>query len=83
MANAHLRILCFGPARECTGASELLFETDVPCSVGDLRVSLLNAYPAMGSSDTVRIAVDQAYSTDDHMLLGDEEIAIILPVSGG
>jgi molybdopterin converting factor small subunit len=83
MANAHLRILCFGPARECTGSSELLFETNVPCSVGDLRISLLNAYPTMGTADTVRIAVDQAYSTDDRVLIGGEEIAIILPVSGG
>lgn len=55
----------------------------VPCSVGDLRIELLNAFPSLGTLQTLRIAVDQAYSNDDRMIQGDEEIAIILPVSGG
>ncbi len=78
-----LKILCFGPARDCTGAAELSFEMEVPCSVGDLRKALRIAYPTIGDLNTLRIAVAQEYSTDDRIIQGDEEIAIILPVSGG
>lgn len=83
MLNSSLKILCFGPARACTGSAEINFPIDVPCTVRDLRSALLRAYPALGDRDTVRIAVAQEYSTDDRTIQGDEEIAIILPVSGG
>lgn len=78
-----LKILCFGPARACTGHAEIRFPMDVPCTVGELRMALLKNYPTLGNLNAVRIAVDQAYSNDDRMIQGDEEIAIILPVSGG
>lgn len=56
---------------------------DVPCTVGDLRHALLQVYPTLGDLNTVRIAVAQEYCFDDHVIQGNEEIAIILPVSGG
>lgn len=33
--------------------------------------------------DTVRIALNQGYTTDDPILNGDEEIAFFPPVTGG
>lgn len=55
----------------------------VPCTVRDLRIALLQTYPSLGDLSTIRIAVAQEYCFDDHVINGNEEIAIILPVSGG
>jgi molybdopterin synthase sulfur carrier subunit len=48
-----------------------------------LRQSILRDYPAFGSIELLRIAVDQSYADDAQTIQGDEEIALILPVSGG
>ena len=82
MANA-LNILCFGPAREATGESKLAFATDLPCSVAQLRQRLADHFPKLGGTEHIRIAVDQEYADDALTIAGHEEIAIILPVSGG
>lgn len=82
MATA-LNILCFGPAREATGQAKLSFTTVLPCTVDQLRDRLLHDFPKLGSREHVRIAVDQEYASDDRIINGNEEIAIILPVSGG
>ncbi len=83
MASTELNILCFGPARECAGGPNLRFQAELPCKVGDLRRSLLNAFPQLGDLNSLRIAVDQSYSSDDQEITGNEEIALIMPVSGG
>lgn len=78
-----LTILCFGPARAVTGTSALRYVHRIPCSVAELRQSILRDYPAFGSIELLRIAVDQSYADDVQTIQGDEEIALILPVSGG
>lgn len=78
-----LKILCFGPARAVTGTSALRYVHRIPCTVAELRVALLRDYPAFGSIELLRIAVDQSYADDAQNIQGDEEIALILPVSGG
>lgn len=83
VTESELKILCFGPARAVTGASTLRYTQRTPCTVAELRVALLRDYPALGTADMVRIAVDQAYADDDQLIHGEEEIALILPVSGG
>lgn len=78
-----LQLLCFGPAREATGSAKLTISLDLPCSVAELRTFLLERFPALGDESTLRIAVDQSYADDELLVNGGEEIALILPVSGG
>lgn len=78
-----LHVLCFGPAREVTGTNMLAISLDLPCSVAELRSLLLDRFPDLGDENTLRIAVDQSYAEDGLEVQGGEEIALILPVSGG
>lgn len=75
-------ILAFGLARELLGVSELNFNTRVK-NVGELRQHLLVEYPVLSNLEQLRIAVNQIYAEDEEILDGNEEIALLPPVSGG
>lgn len=75
-------ILAFGLARELLGVSELNFNTRVK-NVGELRQLLLVEYPVLSNLEQLRIAVNQIYAEDEEVLDGNEEIALLPPVSGG
>lgn len=75
-------ILAFGLARELLGVSELNFNTRVK-NVGELRQHLLVEYPVLSNLEQLRIAVNQIYAEDEEVLDGNEEIALLPPVSGG
>lgn len=77
-------VLLFGIAKDIIGRSE--FEVpldDVPNSVQDLKDYMIKKFPDFGKLSSFAVAVNSEYAEDDVQLKGNDEIAIIPPVSGG
>ena len=80
-----MNVLFFGIAKDIVGSSQITISKReaIPNSVADLKRLLLDSYPEFLKLKSLAIAVNSEYAADDVSLNGNEEIAIIPPVSGG
>ena len=78
-----MEVLCFGIAKEITNTSALKIDTASINTVAELKAHLLSQFPAFKDYFEFRVAVNQEFALEDQALNGNEEIAIIPPVSGG
>ena len=79
-----LRLLFFGPARECLGASHGEIEADGPLAVEELWARLQARHPRLKPlRATTRLARDGEFLAADALLRPGDEVALIPPVSGG
>jgi molybdopterin synthase sulfur carrier subunit len=81
MVTQKLKLKVFGVARDIMGGREV--DVDNVQNVSELRKLLLNKYPKLKELNSLLIAVNQNYATDEILLSSADEIAIIPPVSGG
>jgi molybdopterin converting factor subunit 1 len=81
MSQQKLKLKAFGIARDIMGGREV--EVNAVRNVSELRKLLLNDYPKLKELNSVLIAVNQSYASDEISLSETDEIAIIPPVSGG
>jgi molybdopterin converting factor subunit 1 len=81
--NASISVLLFGIARDLTGQSTVSIPLNEETSVGDLLDQLHQHYPALTGIRSLLVAVNGEYAERDQRLAGNDEIAIIPPVSGG
>jgi len=84
-ASVELEVLLFASLRDRAGRASLRLRVDgAPATVASLRRALAAAHPVLAASlATSRIAVDQEFRGDDHVLAAGAEVAVIPPVSGG
>lgn len=78
-----VRILAFGIAKDILEDNVLWMDLEPGSKVSDLKYALLEAFPAFEKLQYVRFAINESYVADDEIILPDDEIAIIPPVSGG
>ncbi|MDN3656366.1 MoaD/ThiS family protein [Ferruginibacter paludis] len=79
-----MKIIAFGIAKEITG--DLFTEFDAgpdPVSVAELKKLLFNQFPKLEKLATLSVAVNNTYAGNDVMIRGEDEVALIPPVSGG
>jgi len=76
-------LLCFGVARDITGSPTVSLHLRPRPNVADLRRQLIADYPAFGQLVSFAIARNEAYATDDEVIVAGDTLAIIPPVSGG
>ncbi len=76
-------ILLFGISRDIVGSRSLQIDFSDKVSVKELMHTLEEKYPKFKELSSLLVAVDDEYASEDHILSGDEEIALIPPVSGG
>ena len=79
-----MNVLFFGITKDIVGSSEINFNDELkPANVGSLKKRLIDAYPEFSKLNSLAVAVNSEYADDTLALTGNEEIAIIPPVSGG
>lgn len=80
-----MEVLLFGIAKDIVGYSKIDLSTKeiLPSSVAELKQLLANDYPGFTKLTSLAVAVNSEYASDDVVLQGEDEIAIIPPVSGG
>ena len=78
-----VNVLYFAAAREAAGLSREAL-SPAPATVAELRRALVAAHPALARIlPRCRIAVDQAFASDDTALRDGAEVALVPPVAGG
>ena len=77
-----MNLKVFGVARDIMGGGDVSVADSVQ-NVGELKTLLLNRYPKLKELNSLLIAVNQKYASDEIPLTETDEIAIIPPVSGG
>jgi molybdopterin synthase catalytic subunit len=84
-ANVEVEVLLFASLRERAGRASLRLRVEgAPATVAALRRALAAAHPELAAPLAAsRIAVDQEFRGDDHVLSTGAEVAVIPPVSGG
>lgn len=78
-----VKILAFGVAKEIFNTSQLSVDIGGRSAVEDLKQTLELQYPRLASLSSYMVAVNNEYAGNEVVLVGNEEIAIIPPVSGG
>lgn len=76
-------LLCFGIARDITGAGNLSLDLRPRPTIADIRQQLVADYPAFGELVSFAIARNEEYAADDEVVETGDILAIIPPVSGG
>ncbi|SIQ81111.1 MoaD/ThiS family protein [Maribacter ulvicola] len=79
-----MNVLFFGITKDIVGSSEISFSDDFkPINVAELKKQLISSYPEFLKLNSLAVAVNSEYADDSVPLNGNDEIAIIPPVSGG
>lgn len=77
-----MNLKVFGVARDIMGGGEVPLPDSVQ-NVGELKALLQNRYPKLKDLNSLLIAVNQKYASDEVSITETDEIAVIPPVSGG
>lgn len=79
-----IRVKLFAVLKDAAGTGELALELPEGATVQSARQALLAQFPALGKHlPRVAFAVNCTYVRSDSPLRGDDELALIPPVSGG
>lgn len=77
-----MKLKVFGIAREIMDGKEVTVDAPVQ-TVAELRSLLLDRYPKLRDLNSILIAVNLKYASDEVSISETDEIAIIPPVNGG
>jgi len=79
-----IAILMFALAKEKSGRDSVEILLSLPTSVRQLKEKMTVDYPNLAPLIAIsRVAVNRSFATDEQTISGNEEIALIPPVSGG
>ncbi|SMO47969.1 MoaD/ThiS family protein [Gracilimonas mengyeensis] len=82
--NSSISMKYFSVIAEITGKKEEMLSFEEEMDLHRLLEMLTEKYPGLQEYiPYIRTAVNQQYESLDYTLSGDEEIALITPVSGG
>jgi len=78
-----MKILAFGIAKDIVGGAEVEVVVENEITVLELKKLVLNTYPAFEKLTALSIAVNNEYADDNQVILKNDEVVLIPPVSGG
>jgi molybdopterin converting factor subunit 1 len=79
-----ISVRLFARARELAGADSTELICPPEATIGELKQLLIEKHPALEPMlDSLLIAVDREFATEDFVLSEDAEVACFPPVSGG
>ena len=78
-----MKLLAFGVTRDIIGKGESVKTLNDTITVFDLKSQLFTEFPKLKELNTLAVAVNETYATDDVEINDGDEVALIPPVSGG
>ena len=79
-----MKVLFFAESRTLSGCDDFVLPTELPVTEPEFWALLLKAFPLLASlRKSARLARNHSYVTGGELLLPQDEIAVIPPVSGG
>lgn len=79
----NVNILLFGITKDMVGKQKLKMKLPRDTTLADFKKILSEKYPELIELNSIAIAVNSEYATDEIVLQSNDEIALIPPVSGG
>ncbi len=80
----HAKLLFFATLRDITGVKETSIEFEPGTRIADIKVMVLEKYPALQRNmDTLIVALNHEFAGDENLVPDGAEIAMFPPVSGG
>ena len=76
-------LLAFGIARDILGRDQVNFDLKEAMSIEQFKNLICAQYPDFKKLIHFDLAINHEYQDDNYILKGQDEIAIIPPVSGG
>ncbi|MDX1741722.1 MAG: MoaD/ThiS family protein, partial [Rhodothermales bacterium] len=77
-------VYVFSVLAERIGSRELPLDCPTNIRAGDLLDQIASDHPAVAElRHVVRLAVNHEYVDEDHLVLREDEVALITPTSGG
>jgi molybdopterin converting factor subunit 1 len=83
MKKIDVNILLFGITKDLVGKQKFHLQLPEAITIADFKKLLNKKYPELVELDSLAIAVNSEYATDEIVLKPNDEIALIPPVSGG
>ena len=77
------QLLLFGITKDIIGNSPFEYELEGENTAGNLMQQLSSQYPVLKELNSIAIAVNGEYATNETIIHEGDEIALIPPVSGG
>lgn len=79
-----VEVLLFAAAKDVFGTAKLELDLPANATVADLKRELIQRKPeASQALSRCAFSIDQQYANSDSIILANQEIAVIPPVSGG
>ncbi len=78
-----IKILFFGITTDIVGVNSLSFKLNENSTILDLKNELIVEFVGLKNMSDFAIAVNEEYAEDDCILMENDIVAIIPPVSGG
>lgn len=78
-----VRLLAFGIAKDILEDHVLNVDLDPGTTIAELKAMLVQDFPEFEKLSSLRLAINQDYVEDDQIILPNDEVVIIPPVSGG
>lgn len=78
-----IKIEAFGIAKDILEAKSIEIEVQDDITIKDLKIKLLDIYPAFINLHSLAIALNEEYAEDMQTVKKGDEIVLIPPVSGG
>ena len=78
------KILLFANLRDYVGSKSIDVEFPTKTTVAELKTLLVEKYPRLSlAKDSMMVAVNREYASDEQLIPPNAEIAFFPPVSGG
>ena len=81
--NMKIQLLFFGITTDLVGMNSTSFDISVNATVKELKEQLIDEFSTLKNIDQFAIAVNESYANDDLIIVENDVVAIIPPVSGG
>ena len=79
-----INVRVFGGVKDIVGSDRILLRVPESGTTGDLLRMLVTRFPELEAwKNSIRVAVNQDYMSEEVPVSPDDEVAIIPPVSGG
>lgn len=78
-----VRLLAFGIAKDILDDNVLNIDLEPGTTIAELKNMLVSDFPEFEKLRSLRLAINENYVEDDQIILPNDEVVIIPPVSGG
>ncbi|MEQ9230938.1 MAG: MoaD/ThiS family protein [Cyclobacteriaceae bacterium] len=78
-----IKLIAYGIAKDILQTNSMDLEVSESASILDVKLFLATQFPEFEKLQSLKLAVNEDYQSDDFTLQPNDEVVIIPPVSGG